>query len=420
MDCARVGEGGVRVVASQRVARRARPGREELRHNAARRRAVRSSLTLFALHTVGISLAVLVAFPAFYGETSPSVTALEVAQAACAGIAFILARGPLRRHPQPVAFALGLAVVTVSLSVFASAPETHVIVGVGLAVAIVAVALFFPWSELTHRLWLSACAVLAGVFALSPVAPAALGFEHRRDVFVGIAFAIAVSAMAQPVIERSRRRAFSQEQRLRAVVRTRRQQESVLERLVRELAETARNDALTGVGNRLRFDEDLATARARLQRYGQGFALILIDVDHFKAYNDCYGHVAGDTALRQLAACLREKSRAGDAVYRIGGEEFMVLLPDQSPQAARVAAERLRQAVAGLAVQHAGNSPWGVVTVSLGVTAAQPGDGRSVDAWLRDADARLYAAKRAGRNRVAVARPASGSTSRVGGQSAMP
>ena len=165
-------------------------------------------------------------------------------------------------------------------------------------------------------------------------------------------------------------------------------------------------DGLTGVANRRQFDERLAVEWARAQRHGSALSLILVDVDHFKAYNDHYGHQAGDDALRRVAGCLREHvRRSTDLVARYGGEEFACLLPDTELDNARRLAQQLLEAVRALAIPHRHGAPGGVLTASLGVAtragAAQPGWQPALLLGL--ADAQLYEAKRLGRARVCAA-----------------
>jgi diguanylate cyclase (GGDEF)-like protein len=168
--------------------------------------------------------------------------------------------------------------------------------------------------------------------------------------------------------------------------------------LHRRLHADARHDPLTGIGNRLRLAEDLAALCARVERYGHAYCVALFDIDHFKAYNDGHGHLDGDDVLRRVAHALRDGARGGDAVYRYGGEEFLVLLPEQSADRALLAAERLRATVEALALPHPGG---GVVTVSAGVSGLEEA-GCSPEALFAAADQALYAAKAAGRNRVEV------------------
>ena len=171
--------------------------------------------------------------------------------------------------------------------------------------------------------------------------------------------------------------------------------EAELARLNTRLREDSRRDALTGLRNRRALIEDLADIEREARSSGRPFALAVCDVDRFKAYNDRLGHLAGDHALRALAATLRAELRAGDEAYRYGGEELVLVLRDASVHEALAAAERVRAAVVATAIAHPAD-PAGVVTVSIGV-AAGAGD---ASALLSRADRALYEAKRAGRNRV--------------------
>ncbi len=174
---------------------------------------------------------------------------------------------------------------------------------------------------------------------------------------------------------------------------------AALEAANRQLAELSVTDTLTGLANRRRFDETLQYEWLRALRTKGSIGLAMIDVDQFKAYNDHYGHVRGDHALKRVAQALRDEMRRGELVARYGGEEFVVVLAGADLAGAHAAAERLRAAVAALAEPHAA-SPHGVVTVSIGVVAFVPDETRSVAQYLAQADAALYEGKRLGRNRV--------------------
>jgi diguanylate cyclase (GGDEF)-like protein/PAS domain S-box-containing protein len=178
-------------------------------------------------------------------------------------------------------------------------------------------------------------------------------------------------------------------------------------RLEEQLAALARFDALTGIANRRAFDETLAVEWARASRAGEPVSLLLLDVDHFKSFNDTYGHPAGDACLRLVAQAVAGAcGRAGDFVARYGGEEFVVLLPRTSLEGATAVGERVRTAIEGMAHPHRGNQPVGVVTVSVGIATVDPTMADSdLGAPVQRADEALYLAKRNGRNRVEVALP---------------
>jgi diguanylate cyclase (GGDEF)-like protein len=174
------------------------------------------------------------------------------------------------------------------------------------------------------------------------------------------------------------------------------------ERLVARLAAEARVDKLTGVLNRRGFEEQAAMEIERARREGYSLAAASFDIDYFKRVNDEWGHDAGDRVLETLGAVLRAETRGIDIVARLGGEEFMALLPRSDAEQGEAYAERVRAAFA------APDHGVGPVTVSSGVTAAvAPG---SVEELLGVADSALYAAKRAGRDRTVVLRQAPAST----------
>lgn len=169
-----------------------------------------------------------------------------------------------------------------------------------------------------------------------------------------------------------------------------------------ELALLARTDGLTGLNNRRTLGEILDQEWRRARRTRSVFSLLFVDVDRFKAYNDIYGHQAGDDALAAVAKCIGENlRRPGDSAARYGGEEFLVVLPDTPPQGAAAIGERIRLAISDLRIEHT-ESEFGCVTASIGAAAWMPEDDGDVTAVIRAADRALYAAKAAGRNKVTL------------------
>jgi diguanylate cyclase (GGDEF)-like protein len=168
------------------------------------------------------------------------------------------------------------------------------------------------------------------------------------------------------------------------------------------LAQQSVRDPLTGLFNRRYMEETLEREIARAARAKGPVSIIMLDVDHFKHFNDTFGHEAGDIILREIGVCLRTQVRAEDIACRYGGEEFTLIMPAASADVSLERAEHLRQQVKGLAVQRRGVA-LGQITASLGV-AAFPHHGDSGEDVLAAADGALYQAKRAGRDRVVVAR----------------
>jgi diguanylate cyclase (GGDEF)-like protein len=172
--------------------------------------------------------------------------------------------------------------------------------------------------------------------------------------------------------------------------------------LFERMRQLSTHDELTGLANRrlLRTHMDREIDRAR--RFQQSFSLLLIDIDHFKYLNDRHGHPTGDAALRAVAALLTNHIRKVDMVARVGGEEFMALLPRTDAQDAAMVAEKLRAAVEGHAFAGGADQPSGALTISIGVSELSATDDEHGDSLVTRADQALYAAKHAGRNRVFV------------------
>jgi diguanylate cyclase (GGDEF)-like protein len=200
-------------------------------------------------------------------------------------------------------------------------------------------------------------------------------------------------------LKRKNRELETAKSRLEEAVRER---TAELEKANQRLGELAVTDGLTGLHNHRFLHEQLETAVERSRRDGIKIAMLMIDVDHFKKYNDKNGHPAGDEALRQVARCIAEDRRQVDIVARYGGEEFAILLHDVTRAQAVEVAEKIRTRVSESPIVHADKQPLGRMTVSIGV-ALCPEDADTAPSLLEVADVALYRAKKAGRDTVVVA-----------------
>lgn len=230
---------------------------------------------------------------------------------------------------------------------------------------------------------ISAAALACALFVMlawpdPPINP----LDISSVAFVGFLFILGMGYSAQ----RMRRESF--------FARTRLQEANL------QLNRLATMDHLTGCANRRHFYAQAEAELTRSRRYSRDLGLVIMDVDHFKAINDEYGHAAGDAALQTLTECIREGLRELDVLGRIGGEEFALLLPETSRGEAVTIAERMRHRVDDLRIEYDGHELG--LTASFGVTSREAGDLR-LDSIMRRADRALYEAKAAGRNRTAVA-----------------
>jgi len=177
--------------------------------------------------------------------------------------------------------------------------------------------------------------------------------------------------------------------------------ERELEELARKLERMSNLDSLTGLANRRCFDDTLVKEWVRNGRADTPLGLIMIDIDHFKHYNDALGHVDGDACLRRVAEAIRSVvHRPGDMVARYGGEEFAVILPDTDYPGALAVADNIHASVARIGIEHPDSSVGCVVTVSIGVVSGVPSCGTTPEHLLQAADRALYRAKESGRNRT--------------------
>ena len=168
------------------------------------------------------------------------------------------------------------------------------------------------------------------------------------------------------------------------------------------LEELSKIDALSEIGNRRGFYASVQKAHQRAIRYSHTYSLIMCDIDHFKSFNDTYGHLKGDRILKMIARTIKNSIRMSDEVFRYGGEEFIIVLDGQGVEGSVKFAEKVRKSIEGLKIEHTGRSE-GIVTISCGVECFKETDkDKEWDDLLNRADKALYRAKQSGRNRVGV------------------
>ncbi|HSI99196.1 MAG TPA: GGDEF domain-containing protein [Patescibacteria group bacterium] len=330
---------------------------------------------------------------------TPGVAALAPYELAAAAVSTLV--GIAARHGrwpgEPLALVLLLVASAVILLGLALAPTGRLLGSAQLATLLVGTGLILPWSQRWHLAAIGSAIGVVVIAAIGPLDPALAGFD-RLSLVAAVIIAGVTSVIGHGLWQVRMRAMLEQQFSLRNLSRYAQRQEAQVSELNRELNRVARRDSLTGVGNRYALDE----AIARLLEQGDRvrpvrFALALLDIDHFKAYNDEHGHLAGDAALGYLGQVLRSATRSRDLAFRYGGEEFLLLLPDIDLTGALAVAERVR-----VAVESPRTPSVPSFTISAGVALCDPADGRDPEPLLRRADAALYIAKRSGRNRIAA------------------
>jgi diguanylate cyclase (GGDEF)-like protein len=319
-----------------------------------------------------------------------------------------------------------LPAVAASSTVIRAAPATPLAIG-AIGLVPLAFAIFIPLERRPHLVWLAGVDVVYSIVALLLLvagSPAHAADATRPLAVVAVAaLGTIVSVLANDIELRRRAQMNGQLLAVRGLYGRmkeheqdlRRQdeflfmqqetlvvQQAELLRLNEELETIARLDALTGLGNRLRLNEDLAQLAGRIERSGGKAGILLMDLDRFKRLNDTAGHLAGDAALRGVSDVLRKTSRVGDGLYRYGGEEFLVILHDCDETVLRSAGQRYVTAIEAAGMQHPDNPPYGVVTASAGAVELSQANCVDIDVALHDADEALYLAKARGRNRLEV------------------
>jgi diguanylate cyclase (GGDEF)-like protein len=372
-----------------------------LRFRASQRRRTRSAAKVSMLVIAGaVTFDAIALISLDFEKTWPAI-AMDIAVLALSLLGWWSVSGILRHHPELVAgaAATGLAFSTVSTGTIVPALSNQTIGYLVLVPGLVA--LLIPWRTRTHLIWLLSYGLIGfGYLAFGNLdrTPAA-----RSDLILVLVVALGASLSGHVMLQRAQITNFAQLRRIGQLRRKSARDMVELERLHQALELTAQTDPLTGIGNRRRLGEDLLVVRKSIDRLGFSYGIAELDLDHFKSINDRYGHAAGDDVLLRVAKAIQASLRAQDAIYRLGGEEFLVLFQLANVEGLTAAAERLRAVVFDLAIDNIDNAPSGRATVSLGATFIDSSDlDQTDDQWIARADAGLYEAKGAGRDRVCV------------------
>jgi diguanylate cyclase (GGDEF)-like protein len=386
------------------------------------RRELQNSVRYSAL-TVGAGISAAVVVGVFEAPAhAPLYAALLLPLALVALAAGWAVRKRGRRYVVPLAMLVGfIPMVSIAISIVVVPQNEAVAIG-SMGLIPLGFTIFLPLERRAHLAWL--CLVdLVFVAMVVEMCLSGMDSSHPIAMFITGSIATGLSVAANAVQLSHRFQTNSQLLAVRGLygrmkeheLDLRRQdeflfmqqetlvvQQAELLRLNEELETIARMDALTGLGNRLRLNEDLASLAARIERNGGTAGLLLMDLDRFKRLNDTCGHLAGDAALRGVAEVLRKTSRGGDGVYRYGGEEFLVLLHDCDEAALQMAGQRYLTAIQAAGMPHPDNPPYGLVTASAGATELSQANCTDIDSALHDSDEALYVAKESGRNRLEI------------------
>jgi diguanylate cyclase (GGDEF)-like protein len=366
------------------------------RDRANRARELRRTLRFGSLLVAGILLVTAIVLSARFPDRAGPLLVAWMSGSALCFVLYLMAPRTTQRSVVPLTVVLATAPVA---GLLVSSPEPGALLAVssGLTMLPVAVPLFLAWTTQMRTAWLVLYALALGGLIL------ATGLEHldavqRVDLASNVVIGSAIGWVGGELLERLRTRSLDQEIELR--------------RLNHELRIGATTDALTGLANRRQLEADLLwMSTARPGPIGT-CAFLMLDLDRFKRLNDDLGHAVGDEALREVAAELRRVVRGSDTIYRYGGEEFLVIMPESTMEAATVAAERIRAAIADLQILASRDPGSGVLTISCGVALSLV----AREHWgtvIAAADSALYQAKASGRNRTCVVPGPVGDTAAV-------
>jgi diguanylate cyclase (GGDEF)-like protein len=305
-------------------------------------------------------------------------------------VALLLVRHRYRPWMGLVSSLVDVTLITIALALFVAVGRPHLAVNSRVAYEFYFLALGCASLRYDFRICL-----VTGLVALVEYGALGLWVANRYDL-TDPAFVAHLDGAYNPNLLMARLVLIAAAALLAAAVVVRAQRLRRLSRL----------DRLTGLQNRGAFEDRLVVEAIRARRYGRSLAVALLDIDHFKRFNDTHGHGGGDMALKAVAQALDESLRRTDVVARYGGEEFAVLLPETGGDDALAKMESVRRSIDALRIELGRGHEPVAITISIGV-AAIPDDGPNAMDVLAVADARLYAAKRAGRDRV-LGRPAAG------------
>ncbi|HZM73478.1 MAG TPA: GGDEF domain-containing protein [Candidatus Polarisedimenticolia bacterium] len=369
------------------------------RFRASQRQRLRDASRHGMLLIVAAALADCVWLSLVRPEAAQFVVGLNALVALTATVAYAAIAMPRHGRPELMVLAALVVIDAATLTLGLTQPTLAVVAAAYLLLLPTIVALVVPWTTTVHLVWLGLHG--AAVVAYAALAPAlGPGATGRGELLPLVAMAILISLFGHATALRARIESFVHIERIRRLNRESRRDQLRLDRVNKILEQSARTDALTGLDNRLSLTLELAVVRARIARHRERYSLLMIDLDRFKAINDTDGHVAGDDMLRSVARLLVGAVRPEDGVFRLGGEEFVVLARTARARDGMVAAERIRRVIADAGLAHPHNPPHDRVTVSVGVTSIAGTDLElDDDAWLSRADQALYRAKAGGRNR---------------------
>jgi diguanylate cyclase (GGDEF)-like protein len=367
------------------------------RFRASERRALRTALTRSSVLVAAVLVVGALVSTAIDPLVGWELIALNSTAAAISLVLAWLVQHRARRQVAGIAYLWGILMAADLLIAGLTSPLQLRTAAMIMPAIPLIYALFMPWTVRAHLIavgWTTVAALVltialarAGVDPVSPIALTA--------ILIG-----AISVVGHANRRADRLDAFGQVTQIRALHHRAREAGRRLRDANRDLASTARLDPLTGAGNRLSLDEDLAALDADGDLMRGTVAFVLVDLDRFKPYNDRHGHLAGDWVLRRVADTLAESVRASDRVYRFGGEELLVLLAGVDAVVVDAVVGRMLLNIEALGIPHPENRPWQVVTASAGWVLHEPAGSTSCTAALAAADEALYRAKRLGRNRA--------------------